>query len=536
MIPVIDIFAGPGGLGEGFSAFEQEGKSRFRVALSIEKEPAAIETLRLRKFFRQFPRIEVPEAYYEVLRGNIPVRELPGRLNDQDPTLFEKWRKAESEAVLAELGASDEAHQRISRKISTAIGENDKPWILIGGPPCQAYSLAGRVRNLGKPDYRIEDDKRSSLYLEYLRIIAEHRPAIFVMENVKGLLSATAENQQIFDNILKDLRTPALHGSKPDKPLRYRITSVVDAPDRLFRGDLKPRDFIVECEKYGVPQQRHRVILIGINEELGDVDIPPLRPFSSPGVRETIGGLPELRSGVSRDRWAGEYVRLEDNLETWKEAIRAGIRENGGDTQWLREIAENGDVNLRNFVKKIYQNIETQKYDRGSEFVQLDEPPQAPESLRDWLIDERLNGVCNHSARSHLASDLIRYLFASCYAQVHGSSPRLEQFPDSLLPDHANARSQKFNDRFRVQVAESPSSTITSHISKDGHYFIHYDPVQCRSLTVREAARLQTFPDNYFFCGPRTSQYVQVGNAVPPWLSVQIAESVWQTLVAAGCV
>ncbi len=128
-----------------------------------------------------------------------------------------------------------------------------------------------------------------------------------------------------------------------------------------------------------------------------------------------------------------------------------------------------------------------------------------------------------------MASDLARYLFSASFAHLWGYPPRLDVFPHKLLPDHINVHVEQesetipFNDRFRVQCRNEPATTVVAHIAKDGHYYIHYDPSQCRSLTVREAARLQTFPDNYFFAGNRTEQYTQVGNAVPPLLAHKLA-------------
>jgi DNA (cytosine-5)-methyltransferase 1 len=152
------------------------------------------------------------------------------------------------------------------------------------------------------------------------------------------------------------------------------------------------------------------------------------------------------------------------------------------------------------------------------------------DDLISWLECSELLAISQHETRGHMASDLARYMFAAVFGNVHGYSPKAADFPLALSPNHKNWHSGVFSDRFRVQLAQGASTTVTSHISKDGHYFIHPDPRQCRSLTVREAARLQTFPDDYLFLGNRTQQYVQVGNAVPPFLARQIASLLFKSI------
>ena len=234
-------------------------------------------------------------------------------------------------------------------------------------------------------------------------------------------------------------------------------------------------------------------------------------------IEDVISDLPRLRSGLSKEP---------DTPESWREALMSIDC-----SEWL--ASPKVDIAVRTEILKILSEMDRIP-SRGGDYH-----PKTRRKIRyrpDWFIDEQLTGVCNHSARSHIRSDLHRYFFASAFARVHARSPLLDDLPTQLLPNHRNVAEAlletKFNDRFRVQHAGRPSTTITSHIAKDGHYYIHYEPAQCRSLTVREAARLQTFPDNYIFEGPRTEQYQQVGNAVPPLLAHQIARIVADVLLA----
>lgn len=516
MIKVVDIFAGPGGLGEGFSSVtDNRGRPAFDVVLSVEMDRFAFETLRLRTFFRQFSGA-VPTEYYRHLRGEI-TREEMYAVHEAEA------ERAAAQCWHARLGPGGASASSVRRRIDAAVGRAED-WVLIGGPPCQAYSLVGRSRNKGNPEYDPKRDVRQHLYVEYLQILADHRPAVFIMENVKGLLSATVGNVRMFQRILNDLRAPGVALKRDGRPARqgggYTVYSLVDG--KTFDDGSTERS-VVQAERHGIPQARHRVILLGIREDLSYRKPPSLVEQPAVNVHSVIGTMPRLRSGLSK---------LVDSPEAW----RACLREQHG-SRWANAGAcKAGGPRLRSVVRRTLRSVEPPSADRGGEFVACNAiPAYAPE----WFVDAQLGGVCNHTSRGHMTADLFRYMFAACFAHLHGRSPSLRNFPTDLLPDHdsvgrALESGSSFSDRFRVQIATRPSTTIVSHIGRDGHYYIHPDPTQCRSLTVREAARLQTFRDNYCFCGPRTAQYVQVGNAVPPLLARQIAEIVLDTMKGRG--
>ncbi|MEQ1595056.1 MAG: DNA cytosine methyltransferase [Casimicrobium sp.] len=504
-IDVIDLFAGPGGLGEGFASLD-EGRA-FKIAVSVEMEASAHQTLTLRSFYRHaMGDSKAMRAYYDFC--NSAEAKHP---RDACPKL---WKVSEDEARQLTLG--EKRDNATLDQIIEGKRVNPDHTIVIGGPPCQAYSLVGRSKNQGTAGYVAEDDQRHYLYREYLRILHTVQPVAFVMENVKGILSSRVAGRRVFHDILCDLTHPgkALRRPLVRQGTGYRIYSLV-APTCFERGadpeSINVSDFVVRSELYGIPQARHRVILLGLRDDVPRFCGAVLEPQSQLTVRDAIGGLPRLRSRISTD----------DSAALWERTIKKLVAEQAADAS-RNEVSMLGEY-LSKRVKHASGELPVGNIRVGG-YGQT----HTDSAYLQWVQDSNLEVWLNHEARSHMASDLGRYFYAAAFAEHFARSPKGHTDFDlsGLSPNHANWKTGKFEDRFRVQLFGQPATTITSHIAKDGHYFIHPDASQCRSLTVREAARLQSFPDNYFLQGNRTQQYHQVGNAVPALLAHQIAAQV----------
>lgn len=704
-IPFVDIFAGPGGLSEGFSSYTLSSGDcgdiyPFKSILSAEKEESAFTTLRLRAFLRWFvytlkrpapPRVYIDYVVdrssgvressslvlYDVLHADIPKADsvqmfenvIAASLNEDWQVFASEYSDELSDILDAALYARNDVLQfelggdevpgksgNISPVIRDAMkGFNresgaESEFILVGGPPCQAYSNAGRSRRSRNDlkqyvcsetgQYIFDKDPRATLYKEYLRVLEANKPAFFVMENVRGMLSAQFTNKDgtkepVWKRVVSELHDPALALGKDvhsNTGRKYVIASLAAGSACYYAGDkcqldtLDPKRFILRASDYGVPQHRDRVILLGIRSDLlKDIsleavlqsiklptDIPKnvsvgtaisdLQPLFSTlsSINTDVRRRKSVPSAKAESEWKknihiliGDVVHaLDRHLSTmdlpegeWGEQLQlclTSIRRkfvtedlplgdraepfiDGLFNARIRTVLKDVDNTIQSIVAKVDSLVELGEHYQW-ESGQLDS-----EALKFWYKNKSFGlPVLNHFPRGHMDTDLARYVYAACYAKVY---KELEQafskgIPDWVLekarvknmkgflkkeagiydrisikqlkqvelgPDHQNT--QSFVDRFKVQRAESPSTTVTCHLSKDGHYYIHPDPIQCRSLTVREAARLQTFPDNYFFEGTPTQQRTQVGNAVPPLLAHHISKVVyglWQRLVASG--
>jgi DNA (cytosine-5)-methyltransferase 1 len=442
----VDLFAGCGGLSEGF---RQAG---FQPIALVEMDGWACKSLETRQLYHELKNRKRRAIYNNYVRGKTTLEAIFARFPDIEQSIRhrviqETLSKSSLNSILERIESSRKYHNA------------PKFHILLGGPPCQPYSLVGRSRD---PD-RMDKDKRHYLYKHYLQIMERVQPDVFVYENVPGLFSAKAEGRRIFRKLLNDFANLS-----PS----YEITPpLID----VFEN---PSAYILNSVKFGIPQNRKRLILVGFKKDLFRKN-PALRNMFS------------LLQKYCEDRENQGYLTVDDAI---------------GDMPQLSP-GQGSD----GFYSPYHNHSDLKKY-------QIRMRRQSP-------------GVMNHSARKHMESDLERYRF---FIEKHkngnkaGTIEDLKSERPDLVPRHYHL--DKFLDRFKVQWWTHPSSTITAHICKDGHYYIHPDISQCRSFTVREAARCQSFPDNYLFEGPRTSQFMQVGNAVPPLMAKVIGKFIKKEL------
>jgi DNA (cytosine-5)-methyltransferase 1 len=404
----IDLFAGAGGLSEGFIA------SGFTPVAHVEIDAAACFTLKTRTAYHHLKDEGKLDIYHQYLRKEI-----------DRGTLYSYVPKEKLDGVI-NLPIGEKNNRQIHKQISQQL-EGSPVDLVIGGPPCQAYSLVGRARSKDG----MEGDPRNFLFVEYAKYLEKYNPKFFVFENVMGLLSAK-----------KGMYLKAMQ--KLFKKKGYSM--------ELFK---------VEATDYGVLQNRRRVLIIGWKDDF----VPT---FSELGIQQTENSF---------------YVR--DLLED------------------LPRIDAGGGLDRYTTYKK-----------------------KASKYLTDNAIRDESGILTQHVARPHTDQDKKIYQIAVRKWLDEGERLNYNDLP-SKLKTHANRLS--FFDRFKVVAADlHHSQTVVAHIAKDGHYYIHPDPEQNRSISVREAARLQSFPDNYYFEGVkensnRTAAFRQIGNAVPPQLAEAIS-------------
>ena len=269
----------------------------------------------------------------------------------------------------------------------------------------------GRSRNKGNPAYSPERDHRHFLYKEYLRILQKYRPAIFVMENVKGILSSTVNDELIFHSILRDLTDPDVAMGISSSAIGYRIYSLTEDIE-FGKGDslksINPQDFVIRAEEHGIPQARHRVILLGVREDIFPKQRMTLeKPDHFATVEDVLKSLPALRSRVSKQQ---------DSIDSWQAIVR-------GNASYL--LNNSPDALLRREILAAKEKVSLHTQTGGLRFPDKNNTlHNISTKLGTWFSVNRPSVWLNHETRSHMESDLRRYLFASAFTKVHGYSPK----------------------------------------------------------------------------------------------------------------
>ena len=408
----IDLFAGAGGLSEGFI------RAGFVPVAHIEMNEMAAKTLETRCGFYYLKSKRKLSVYYDYLRGNITRSEFISNIPEEE--LDSVLRETISDESLPSI--FDSIEKRMKQKQIQNID------VVIGGPPCQAYSLVGRAQS-SHMEHPMAEDPRNNLYKLYVRFLNQYRPKLFVFENVMGIESA---NNGTTWNDIKETFTKA----------GYSIG---------FREQ--------NSKDYGVLQNRRRMIIVGwLNNSGYQYPDFPKRKYQAI-VNDLLSDLPKLFPGERGSSYSTEIVN---------------------------------------------------------------------EYLSKTGIRTKIDVLTSHEARPNKERDI--EIYKKAIAAWNNGHKRLNynELPDELKT-HKNRSS--FLDRFKViEGDEEFCHTMLAHLSKDGHYFIHPDIEQHRSITVREAARIQSFPDNYYFEGARTAQFVQIGNAVPPLMAYAVALGILKEL------
>ncbi|MGJ1431020.1 DNA cytosine methyltransferase [Sphingobacterium spiritivorum] len=398
----IDLFAGASGMSEGFT------RAGFSPIAHIEMNEEACFTIKTRAAYHHLKSKKKLDLYYSYLKKEISRDEFYSNIPE----------KILNSVINIEI--NDNTIKDLFKKINA---ENKKIDLIIGGPPCQAYSLLGRHQE------NIEKDPRNKLYIQYGRFLKEFNPKAFVFENVPGMLSANKGQH------FKNLKTYF-------KKLGYEVHyDTLDASD------------------YGVVQARKRIIIVGWKKE-NDFGFPEILKIKEKyTVNEAFEDLPTLKPGEGY-----QYTSYKEEKNSYLEKF-----------------------DLRN----------------GIDFV------------------------TQHLSRPHNERDLA--IYKTAIRKWNNEQIRLK-YPDlpENLKTHKNESS--FIDRFKVVDGTGVSHTVVAHIAKDGHYYIHPDEEQCRSISVREAARLQSFSDDFYFEGSRSAAFKQIGNAVPPLMAYAIAQKMKKLL------
>lgn len=412
----IDLFAGAGGLSEGFI------QAGFEPIAHVEMDQAACYTLKTRVTYHYLKTNGLIKIYYSYLRGEISRAELYSNVPDQ----------ILDTVINLPIGA--EYNNKIYATIEKCKGKRDVD-LIIGGPPCQAYSLVGRARS----ENNMIGDPRNYLYVEYAKYLERYNPKLFVFENVLGLKSA---NGGLYLKKMKKL---------------------------FLEKGYKIELFTVAANQFGVLQNRRRIIIIGWKDDVvpSIPNIEDVKDYANHTVAEIFSDLPFLQAGEGVDKF--------------------------------------------------------QQYnDKASRYISENQ------------IRNRIGILTQHVSRPHTKQD--KEIYKIAVNKWHNEQKRLDynDLPERLKT-HSNRHS--FFDRFKVVAPDlSYSQTVVAHIAKDGHYYIHPDLSQNRSISVREAARIQSFHDDYYFEGVkevanRTSAFKQIGNAVPPIMAKKIALAIKQTLL-----